>query len=98
MTSRLSHALVCCTALAAGAIAISGCGNDVPANSVARVGDATITKSEFNKWLNTAAKGEAQQGGSSVAPDPPTYAKCVADRQQQPTPKGTPKPTAASLK
>jgi foldase protein PrsA len=98
MTSRIPTALVCAVAVGGGTIAFSGCGDDVPANSVARVGDTTITKAEFNKWLHTAAKGEASQGGSSVAPDPPQYTACIAERQKQPTPKGASKPSAAALK
>jgi len=61
---------------------VLGCGNDVPANSVAKVGDSTITKSDFNHWLKNASSGQ-QQGGAGVVPDPPDYSKCVAGLKKQ---------------
>ncbi len=94
MTSRPLLATAC---LAVAAAIITGCGAEVPSNSVAKVGGDTITKAEFNKWLKTAAMGQSQ-GGPAVVPDPPNYTKCVEQRQQQPVPKGTPKPSPAQLK
>ena len=79
------------------AAAAAGCGNDVPKNAVAKVGDTTITKSEFEHWLDNAAKGQTQ-GGNAVVPDPPDYTKCTAALKKQPVPKGTPKPTNSALK
>ena len=35
---------------------LAGCGNDVPAGAVAKVGDTAITQDEFDKWLTTAAR------------------------------------------
>jgi foldase protein PrsA len=84
-------------ALAAGALVATGCGNDVPAGSVAKVGDATIEKSEFDKWMKSASAGSAQ-GGQATAPDPPEFSKCVAAKKKQPVPKGTNKPSDAELK
>lgn len=77
--------------------AISACGNDVPPGAVAKVGDETITQDEFNKWVETAVKSQAQ-GGSAVVPDPPDYTKCVAAKKKAPTPSGQGKQTDASLK
>jgi foldase protein PrsA len=88
-------------ALVAIAIAVTGCGGGVPSNSVARVGDELITKKEFNHWLTAAAKGQAQQTGSTAAvtvPDPPDFKKCIAAKQKTPVPKGTPKPKESDLK
>ena len=48
MTLKLTFALV---AVGGAALITSGCGNDVPAGAVAKVGDSTIEKSEFDKWL-----------------------------------------------
>jgi foldase protein PrsA len=82
-------------------VAIGGCGNEVPPNGVAKVGDTVITKSEFDRWLQTAATGQQQQaqgGGSVVAPDPPDFERCVAARQKQPAPEGATKPTTGQLK
>jgi foldase protein PrsA len=81
----------------AGAGVVAGCGNDVPTGAVAKVGDSTITKSEFDKWLRTVVTGQAQ-GGTAAVPDPPDFTRCVAAKQKQPTPKGTEKPSATSLK
>jgi foldase protein PrsA len=80
------------------AAAVAGCGNDVPTGAVAKVNDSTISQSEFDKWLKTAASGQAQAGGTGTVPDPPDFPKCVAAKQQIPVPKGTPKPTEATLK
>jgi foldase protein PrsA len=80
-----------------GAALISGCGNDVPAGSVAKVGDETITKKEFNKWLKTAAAGQSQ-GGPVVVPDPQNdYKSCVASKEKLPT-QSSAKPSTDALK
>jgi foldase protein PrsA len=89
--------LACAAVLVAGAAVVSGCGNDVPAGSVAKVGDTTIEKSEFDKWIKSAAAGSAQ-GGQAIAPDPPEFTKCVAAKKKQPVPKGSASPSDASLK
>ena len=83
---------------AAGLCAVAaGCGNSIPASGVAKVGDSTITKDEFNHWLKSAAAGQAQ-GTGAPAPDPPTYEKCVAGLKKQPAQPGAPKPNDAALK
>ena len=79
------------------ALAFSACGNDVPSGAVAKVGDETITQDEFDKWLKTAAQGQAQ-GGTAAVPDPPNFEKCVAAKKKQPLPKGQQKPSDATLK
>jgi foldase protein PrsA len=98
-TSRLLFLL----AAIAAVLVVSGCGgNDVPGDSVAKVGDAKITKEQFNHWLLASAKQQAQSTGQNpstvAAPDPPNFTKCIAAKQKQPVPKGVPKPTAKSLK
>jgi foldase protein PrsA len=80
-----------------GAAVVSGCGNDVPPNAVAKVGDSTITQDEFDKWLKTASAGQSQ-GGATVAPDPPDFQKCVAAKKKQPVPKGQERPSDSQLK
>ncbi len=83
---------------AAGLCAVAaGCGNDIPASGVAKVGDSTITKDEFNHWLKSGAAGQAQ-GTGVPAPDPPDFTKCVAGLKKQPTQPGAPKPSDAALK
>jgi foldase protein PrsA len=81
----------------AAAAAITGCGNDVPAGGVAKVGDTVIRKAEFDKWLGTATAGAAQSGQAATY-DPPDYSKCVAAKKKQPLPKGSKQPSDATLK
>jgi foldase protein PrsA len=76
--------------------AVSACGNDVPPGAVAKVGDETITQDEFDKWVETAVKSQAQ-GATAVVPDPPDYKKCVAAKQKAPAPSGQKKQTDAAL-
>src|SRR3954469_23504593 len=84
--------------IAACAALIAGCGGDVPTNGVAKVGDTTITKDQFNHWLQAAAHGSAAPGSNVTVPDPPDFTKCVANQAKQPVPKGAKKPTNAQLK
>jgi foldase protein PrsA len=81
-----------------GAAVVTGCGNDVPPNAVATVGDSVITQDEFDKWLKTASAGQTAPGGTSVAPDPPDFEKCVAAKKKQPLPKGQEQPSNSQLK
>jgi foldase protein PrsA len=97
MTHALKKSLLALAAASLGAASFAGCGNDVPTGAVAKVGDATITQDEFDKWLNTAAKGNAQ-GGAAVVPDPPDFKKCIAAKSKTPVPKGQQKPTDGALK
>jgi foldase protein PrsA len=80
-----------------GAAAVAGCGDEIPSGAVAKVGDATITQDEFDKWLRTAVTGQAQ-GGEAVVPDPPEFSKCVAAKKKLPVPEGQEKPGDAALK
>jgi foldase protein PrsA len=97
MTHALKKSILALAVASLGVAAFTGCGNDVPAGAVAKVGDATITQDEFDKWLNTAAKGNAQ-GGAAAVPDPPDFTKCVAAKGKTPVPKGQKKPTDDALK
>jgi foldase protein PrsA len=65
---------------------------------VADVDGTAIDKSEFTHWMNIAAMSSGQPG--AAVPDPPAYAKCVAQkRKTTPKPgKGQPKVTDAQLK
>jgi foldase protein PrsA len=97
MTHAFTKSILALFTVALGAAVFAGCGNDVPAGAVAKVGDATITQDEFDKWLATAAKGNAQ-GGTAAVPDPPDYKKCVAAKSKTPVPKGQKKPSDDALK
>jgi len=90
MTSRLFFAF-------AVTAVVAGCGNSVPANSVAKVGDSTITKAEFDRWLKNAASGQSQ-GGAVAVPDPPDFTKCVAAQKKQSQPQGAGKRPDAQVK
>jgi foldase protein PrsA len=96
--AQITHKLLF-AALFAGlcAAALTACGNDVPPNAVAKVGDETITQDEFDKWVQTAVKSQAQ-GGTAVAPDPPDFKKCIAAKKKAPAPQGQKKQTDAQLK
>jgi foldase protein PrsA len=99
MIHRKLPFLAVCAALVAASAAIAGCGNDVPPNAVAKVGDTVIEKSDFDHWLNAAARGAQPAGGENVVvPDPPSFTKCVAAKKRQPVAKGAEKPTDAQLK
>jgi foldase protein PrsA len=91
------------------AIALAACGgSSIPGNSVAKVGDNSITKTDFNHWLKIAAISSQGQTDPDVAsgkkaaeiPDPPDFKQCVAQKAQTaPKPaKGQPKPTTAQFK
>jgi foldase protein PrsA len=85
-----------CAAAVLGAAVLAGCGNSVPSGAVAKVGDAEITKEEFDKWLKSASQGAAA-GGQVAAPDPPDFKRCIAAKREQPQPQGGAKPTASQL-
>jgi foldase protein PrsA len=94
----ITHKLLLAGAVAGVSIAaLTSCGNDVPPNAVAKVGDETITQEEFDKWVETAVKSQAQ-GGAAAVPDPPDFTKCVAAKKQAPAPQGQKKQTDAQLK
>src|SRR4051795_6730816 len=100
---KLLRPLTLLAALAATILVIAGCGGeDVPSDSVAKIGDAKITKAQFQHWFNAAAKQQAQSTGAkpedAVAPDPPDFTKCIAAKSKQPVPKGVPKPDPKALK
>ena len=87
------------------AAAAAGCGeSSIPGNSVAKVGDESITRSDFDHWMTVFAKSSASQaqGGSatttSTVPDPPEYAACIkAKRDAAAKSKSKARPTNAQL-
>jgi foldase protein PrsA len=82
------------------AIALAACGDSVPGNAVARIGDGSITRTDFNRWFGIAAASNPTTAANKAAYDPPTYAGCVAKkRKTAPKPaKGQPATTDAQLK
>jgi foldase protein PrsA len=76
---------------------VAGCGG-VPGNAVATVDGNSIEKSDFDHWLNVAAKSGGQ--GATAVPKPPKFTECIAQkRKTTPKPaKGQPKVTDSQLK
>ena len=102
--TRRSIGALCAFFVAAAAAA--GCGGDsVPGNSVAKVGDESITRSDFDHWMTVFAKSsasQAQQGGAatttSTVPDPPEYTACIkAKRAAAAKSKSKARPSDAQL-
>jgi foldase protein PrsA len=89
---------------------LSGCGDSVPGNSVARVGETSVTRSVFDHWMKVAAASSAQAsqdpdaggatGASANVPQPPNFTACIANKKAKaPKPaKGQPTPTDATFK
>jgi foldase protein PrsA len=99
MTRAFTLSVCALAAALLGLVALSGCGNDVPAGAVAKVGDSTITQDEFDKWMSIAVKGQSQSsGGTAAVPQPPDYDACVAAKKKTPVPKGQQKPSDEALK
>jgi foldase protein PrsA len=71
-------------------------GQHVSSNSVAEVNDTQISKATFDHWVNAAARSQ-QTSPNVVAPDPPTFSRCIAAKQQQPPPPGKPAPSTQDL-
>lgn len=88
--------------------ALAACGGDdsdsLPSNAVAKVGDVSITKSQFDHWMNVAATATAAQTGQTgdvaKVPDPPEFQQCIAARKKaEPKPeKGQPRTTDAQYR
>ena len=99
MTSRFTPVRSLAAVALAGvcAAAVAGCGNSLPSGAVAKVGDSTITKEEFERWLKNAAAGQAQ-GGEAAIPAPPDYKACIAGLKEQPQAQGSAKQSDAQLK
>ncbi len=84
------------------ALSLAACGgNSVSDGDVLNVDGTSTSEQTFDRWLNIAALSAGSQAGVKiVAPDPPNFTKCIADRKATaPKPvKGQPKPTDAALK
>ena len=82
------------------AFALSACGDSVPGNAVARIGDGSITRIDFDRWFGVAAASNPATAGSKSAYDPPAYTGCVAKKKKDaPKPaKGQPATTDAQYK
>src|SRR3954469_16176327 len=98
--TRLTILLAAALALA---LIVAGCGDSVPKDAVAKVGDTSITKAQFQHWLEAAARQHTtsepgQPASEAAVPDPPNFTRCVAEKQKQKVPKGAQPPPVAQLK
>jgi foldase protein PrsA len=73
--------------LAAVALVVAGCGDSVPSNGVAKVGDSVIKKTEFTHWLTAAGMQQqpdpASELGKLPTPIPPDFKACVTAAQSK---------------
>ena len=78
---------------------VAGCGEaGIPGNAVAEVDGTAIEKSDFEHWLNVAAKSSGQP--NAAVPKPPEFTACVAQAKKaaaKPA-EGQPKQTDADFK
>ena len=103
---RRLRTLAALGALTLPAAGLAACGDSLPGNAVARVGDTSVTKDELTHWLKVAAVSAQGQTGAPVdpkkvqVPQPPDFAACVADKKKTaPKPaKGQPTITDAQYK
>jgi foldase protein PrsA len=85
-------------------VALAACGNGVPSDSVAKVGDVDISKETFNHWAQIVQKAQATSAEatstSTTVPDAPDFTKCIAEKKATaPAPaKGQPNPSDADYK
>ena len=77
---RRSTGAVCAFFLVA--VVAAGCGDSIPANSVAKVGDSPITRTQFQHWMTVFAKSSStSSSGSTTVPVPPDYTACIAAKR-----------------
>src|SRR4051812_9222518 len=106
---KISRFLALGAFFVAMALALTACGgsdNSIPGNAVAKVGDNTITKADFDHWMKVAAISSAgsaepdKAGASASVPDAPDFKQCIEEKKKSaPAPaKGQPTPTDATFK
>jgi foldase protein PrsA len=100
IVNRLLRLLPALGAFFVATIALAACGDSVPGNAVARVDDSSITRADFDRWFGVAASSNPATAGGKANYDPPSYAKCVANkRKTAPKPaKGQPLTTDVQYK
>src|SRR3954471_5244922 len=106
---KISRFLALGAFFVAMALALTACGgsdNAIPGNAVAKVGDNTISKEQFDHWMKVAAISSAgsaepdKAGASASVPDAPDFKQCIEEKKKSaPKPaKGQPTPTDATFK
>jgi foldase protein PrsA len=107
--SRRTLTALCAVFVVFSAFVLAACGDSVPGNAVARVGDTSVTRAAFDHWMKIAAASASQASNdpenknaatSAEVPQPPAFTACIAEkRKTAPKPaKGQPKPTDATFK
>jgi len=74
----ISRRLPALGAFFVAAAVVGGCGDSVPGNAVARVADSSITKVDFDRWLDVAASSNP---AGKVDYSPPDFKACVATKK-----------------
>jgi len=72
------------------ALVVAACGESVPGNSVAKIGDQTIKKATFDHWMGVAAASAAGQSNPTATTAPKVtvpdkdddYKACIADKKK----------------
>src|SRR4051812_20088523 len=106
---KISRFLALGAFFVAMALALTACGGSdesIPGNAVAKVGDNSISKADFDHWMKVAAISSAgsaepdKAGASASVPDAPDFKQCIEEKKKSaPAPaKGQPKPTDATFK
>src|SRR3954453_11623981 len=107
---KISRFLALGAFFVAMALALAACGGSdsasIPGNAVAKVGDNSITKEDFDHWMKVAAISSAgsaepdKAGASASVPDAPDFKQCIEEKKKSaPKPaKGQPTPTDATFK
>ena len=97
---RLLRTTVALCAFFVPAAIVAGCGDEggIPGNAVAEVDGTPIERTEYDHWLNVAAKSSGAP--NAAVPKPPEFTECVAQakKTQAKPAEGQPKLTDQQLK
>ena len=97
---RLLRTTMALCAFFVPAAIVAGCGDEggIPGNAVAEVDGTPIERTEYDHWLNVAAKSSGAP--NATVPKPPEFTECVAQakKTQAKPAEGQPKLTDQQLK
>ena len=97
---RLLRTTMALCAFFVPAAIVAGCGDEggIPGNAVAEVDGTPIERTEYDHWLNVAAKSSGAP--NAAVPKPPEFTECVAQakKTQAKPAEGQPKLTDQQLK
>ena len=99
MTRPFHKSLIALAAAALGVVAFAGCGNDVPAGAVAKVGDSTITQEEFDHWMTIAVRASpSSRAAPPPCPSRPTSRSASRPRRRRRCRRASRSPRTTALK